>query len=190
MRTESPCARRSTEPLGAFAHGLHLAAAINDADECARLARLQPHNIDIYEDGATPLLSAIFHGSLESVRALLIAGASLDVRDKNGSTLLHLACCHRPEIAEPLVELLLSRARCRGDVHAVDRFGSTPLHAATVRHPASLRVVSLLLQSGADPVAQDCGGRAPLHMGIRFLFLFYQMLRCCFLLVCSNEARM
>ena len=113
--------------------------------------------------GQTPLLFAARHGSLGAARALVAAGANLNLADPDGisPTLLAIRNGHY-DVAALLVEK-------GADVNAVDRAGRTPLYVAVDMHsldwiqnrPApkaegaldSLDTVKMLLARGAKPDA-------------------------------------
>lgn len=81
-------------------------------------------------------------------RLLLDNGARLDVRDRQGSTLLHR--CRRAAIGEMLIN-------CGAEVNARDLQGCTPLFGA------SLEMMKLLLARGCDPKATNSQGQTALH---------------------------
>jgi ankyrin repeat protein len=74
----------------------------------------------------TALQDAAAVGSVESVRALLDAGAEPNAADSFGQTALHVASGAEPARAAEIVALLLARG---ADASLVDARGFTPLHA-------------------------------------------------------------
>jgi hypothetical protein len=52
------------------------------------------------------------------------------------------------------------------DVHAVNKFGETPLHKAIFHSSLKLTLLDLLLQRGADPNAVSTTGETPLHYAV------------------------
>jgi hypothetical protein len=86
-----------------------------------------------------------------------------------GDTALHVAAAaYRTEIVQELMAM-------GADVHARNRRGATPLHAAAVGIPGSrmwnpraqAATIACLIEAGADPNAIDKGGVAPLHCAVR-----------------------
>jgi len=86
-----------------------------------------------------------------------------------GHTLLHMAAAaHQPEI----VRLLISSG---ADIHAKNRRGIEPLHAAAVGNPnapdwnpdAQVATIVALLNAGAEPNARNNDGATPLHRAVR-----------------------
>jgi ankyrin repeat protein/mono/diheme cytochrome c family protein len=103
--------------------------------------------------GSSALMHAAYAGSVETMEALLDAGA--DVKASNGrkATALHWA------IADPAkMKLLVIKG---ADVNAKTVEGRTALHAA-VMLPAGAPVVKLLLEVGADVDARTIVGTTPL----------------------------
>jgi ankyrin repeat protein len=138
--------------------------------------------------GETPLIVAVRLGQADVVHALLVAGASTQVRDNDGLTALHHAA------GSGASELLAALIESGADVDARRRDGSTPLmmtrsaEAAQtllqagaeleVRTPSGMgalaaatrrgdvEVVRHLLAAGADPDATTDLGEAPLHFAV------------------------
>ena len=75
-----------------------------------------------------------------------------------GERALHTAARSR---RVKIVRLLLERSRA--DPNATDDAGYTPLSAATQSPQASVEIVSLLLEAGANPTLGDKNGLIPLH---------------------------
>lgn len=97
--------------------------------------------------GDTPLLAEIRskNASLEVIEELLKKGASLEAKDSNGYTPLHLAVFSN---SYPIVKLLLTHG-ARPDITGKD--GDTPLHIALKSPSLSPEIIDLLLKKGADP---------------------------------------
>eukprot|EP01063_Lacrimia_lanifica_P026702 TRINITY_DN3641_c0_g1_i1.p1 TRINITY_DN3641_c0_g1~~TRINITY_DN3641_c0_g1_i1.p1 ORF type:complete len:610 (+),score=112.37 TRINITY_DN3641_c0_g1_i1:67-1896(+) len=100
----------------------------------------------------TSLHVAAVEGSTQAV--LVLIEADVDINPVNGQrqTPLHLAAQNSfPDTAKALL------AHTNIDVHARDSKGATPLHSAAAA--GAERVVSLLLEAGADPSLADDSGR-------------------------------
>lgn len=106
--------------------------------------------------GVTPLQWAAMEGREPRIRALLAAGARLEVRDGAGRTALHYA-----ETDEEVAALLL---RAGADPDAFDIDGRTPLMEACAY--GERRLAELLLDAGASPAMRDGAGESALSMAL------------------------
>ena len=106
-------------------------------------------------DGFTALHFAAFFGKAEAARALLGAGAAVDVYSTNDLWVqpLHSAASGRHH---EVCRLLIAAG---ADVNARQRHGYTPLHAAAQHGDGEL--VELFRSAGADPSAPKDGGGTP-----------------------------
>jgi ankyrin repeat protein len=96
--------------------------------------------------GATALLAAIAYKSLDVIPVLLENGADVTVQDKDGSTALHYAIEHKlPKILQALLR------KCPHAVSLSDKHGNQPLWTAAFNARGDYEMVSMLLESGADP---------------------------------------
>ena len=107
------------------------------------------------------------------VKALIEAGASVNVQDRDGDTPLGLAILQRIEEAkstEPftpratapnLIELIKAGA----DVNIANKDGDTPLHLAV--HYGQETSVALLIQAGADVHKVNEDGKSPMELAVR-----------------------
>jgi ankyrin repeat protein len=109
-------------------------------------------------DGTTPLMLAARTDSLEAVKMLLEAGASIDGRDKKGKT----ALMYERYGYMPSVETFKVLVAAKGDLNAVDSGGRTPLMYAAKGGPPE--ILELLLKNGAKPSinARDNSGQTAL----------------------------
>ncbi len=94
---------------------------------------------------------SIFH-------TLLSLGLAPDARDADGRSVL-MATTHSPERVRQLLE------RGCGDINHAAKDGSTALHEAALWGRSS-EAISVLLEHGANPLAQDAAGRLPLHLAV------------------------
>ncbi len=116
----------------------------NQAIAVAQLPKDGDYDPPRPEGGFTPLLHAAMSGDLESVRALVAAGADVNQRAADGSTGLIVAIVkHHPDIALFLLD--------KGADPNVSEPGFTALHAASVT--GQIPVVQALLDKKADPNA-------------------------------------
>ena len=103
-----------------------------------------------------PILAAAQLGNLEAVRLLLKHNARLDVTDRIGATVLHMASrCGSIELVRFLVE------NCKVDVQQCDSHGLPPLFDATMSR--SLPLVRYLIESKARTDVTDAFGNTPVH---------------------------
>ncbi len=109
-------------------------------------------NLSHTEFGVTALTEAVTSRRFNIVNYLLGHGASINLRDKHGYTLLHRAVSDLD-----MVKLLLSRGAC---ISARTKSGGTPLHHAA--GGSYLDTVKLLVAMGADINARDEEGQTPL----------------------------
>ena len=96
----------------------------------------------------------------ELVKALINAGANVDVRDEHGNTLLHEIVFYPfdSECAKILIDAGV-------DINAKNNSGRTALHsAASHGHP---KQVSMLINAGADVNARNNDGKTPLQIAER-----------------------
>ena len=99
---------------------------------------------------------AVKEGNEASIRALVAAGADVNLGERSNSNFpLRAACAHnRPDIVRLLLEL-------GANVNATSSEGITALH--WVCHTGNLPVAHILLDHGADPNAGNRQASTPLH---------------------------
>ena len=100
-----------------------------------------------YGDKNNDLLEASENGHTEVVKHLVEKKASLEAKDNDGRTPLHLAS--RAGKIE-VVKLLVER---KADLDSKDNFGYTPLSLASIQH--RIKVVKFLVERKADLDAKD-----------------------------------
>lgn len=108
--------------------------------------------------GETPLIYAARLGHVDQVKALIEAGAAVNIKAKNGLPVLRLAANTQ------VMDLLI---RAGADVHETDEDGTTALHFAARNNRTG--IIEKLLSSG---VAVNCRrldqGTTPLHLAAEF----------------------
>ncbi|KAI1641979.1 ankyrin repeat-containing domain protein [Daldinia loculata] len=177
-----PKSLRSRENYYSLTRMLH--HAITECDHSAvhrcLLANTTP-DTPLEESGVVPIHRALnqIEASLVSenktatrasnsiVMALLIAGASLKVRDENGRTPLIRAAMN--EMPDSIISLMLEFG---ASVQTKDRQRNTALHYAAVKAPSeemgNIDTIRVLLAYGADQSLRNKRGRTPLHEAVLF----------------------
>ncbi|XP_059165676.1 inversin-like [Physella acuta] len=139
---------------------LHWAASYGNLEHVKMLIK-QDSNIGIPDtEGKTPLHWAASSHDREAVNCVKLiletTPSVINWQDYEGRTALHLAVA---DGNESLVTALTSVKNC--NVSALDNVFRTPLHwAAVLGHS---KIVSILLESGADSTSSDSNGATPLH---------------------------
>lgn len=105
----------------------------------------------------TALNAAVILGQQERVKALLAAGAALDVVDCTGSTAISEAAYH---CHVDIMKLLLDSG---AHVNTANRYGLTPLSISSCRYKG-MRIVNLLIKRGANVNLKAKDGRSALHL--------------------------
>ncbi|MFO0598113.1 MAG: ankyrin repeat domain-containing protein [Myxococcaceae bacterium] len=131
---------------------IHDAAKTGTAERVKALLRVHPDWLDVKNiRGSTPLHLAAINPDGAVIRALLEAGAKVNVADDDGFTPLHMAAFHR----QADYALLLLEAGA--DVNAKTNGGRTPLlMAEKARADETSGVISLWILKGCQP-GQGCG---------------------------------
>jgi ankyrin repeat protein len=106
-------------------------------------------------DGRTPLFYAVAKDDANRVRALIEAGANVNVRDKNGETPLHLAA---REFRLAAAAMLLAYG---AKVDTQDNQGNTPLFRAVFESRGRGEMIRQLLTAGADKTLVNRYGMSP-----------------------------
>ena len=130
--------------------------------------------------GDAPAVSALLAASPQMARARFVSGATRQAANSffldrveryivAGDSALHIGA------AVYEAGIIRSLLHAGADVHAQNRFGDQPLHAAAVGNPNSPRwnpvaqaaTIEILIEAGADPNAADKRGVTPLHKAVR-----------------------
>ena len=137
-----------------------VAAAIvsGDTSKASRLLAATPDLAKAsFQAGATRATAKTYY--LDAITRYIVAG----------DTALHIAAAaYRTELVRALIHQ-------GADVHARNRFGDQPMHAAAAGLPGSdmwnppsqVATILCLVEAGADPNAADKRGVAPLHRAVR-----------------------
>jgi len=109
----------------------------------------------------SPLSEAITFGRADVVRALIAAGAKVDLVERTGVNLLHWATLtNRPDVIADL-------AKAGVDINAIDEHGFTPLmYAATIDFGDAV-TLRALMAAGADKTIRNSAGRTALQQARR-----------------------
>jgi ankyrin repeat protein len=133
------------------------AAATGQTDQVRDFIDQDPALLNMHSpDGFAPLSLAVFFGHLETVNALLAAGADVNNSSRESMKVTPLAsagAANRNDIARILVEH-------GADVNAKAANDFSPLHEAAAT--GNLELATLLLENGADINAKTTEGKTPL----------------------------
>ena len=144
-------AEKPTEPrIAAFIKLIH-----NRDDAAVRKAMAKDPSLATAADsaGSTMLMHAAYLGTLETIKALLDAGAEVNAANHRKASAIHWAVAD-----ERKLQLLL---KCGATVDAKTADGRTALHMAA-SHPEGAAQVAVLLAAGASPNAKNLVGGTPL----------------------------
>lgn len=141
-----------------MAAGAPLADAVEKRDFAAARALLRDSQVNATQpDGMTALHWAVRHDNLDTVKALVAAGAKVNAANRYGVTPLSLACTNG-NVA--VVRFLLESG---ADANAPLRGGETPL--MTAARTGKVEVVRALIARGADVNARLPQGQTALMWG-------------------------
>ena len=104
---------------------------------------------------AEALSESVTFGNATVTKSLLDAGASAQISERSGVTLLHWAVITNRPAAIPLL------VAAGAAIDAKDDFGFTPLMYAATIDVGDTRLVSALLQAGANRQLRNADGRTP-----------------------------
>jgi ankyrin repeat protein len=116
------------------------------------------------------LFDAISRGNLGIVRDLITTDHNIaKACDSEGITPLHKLA--QQPLVEAADEIALALLHGGADPNAGDVSGVTPLHWLSCR-PWGIGVAQILLEWGANPMAEDNQGRTPFDSALRTSFMF------------------
>ena len=143
---------------------LHYASRYSKQDIIEFLLKLNQISVNATNNNqATPLAFACLDGGhLDNMKTLLQYGADINVRFKDGSTLLHYASRYSKQ---DIVEFLLKLNQI--SVNATNNNQATPLMFACF-DGGHLDNMETLIQYGADINARDIDGKTLLHYASRY----------------------
>lgn len=118
--------------------------------------RIEYHDPD---SGATALVMAALHGSLEALECLIAYGGAVNAKDSKGNTPLALGAWADTPRCEDVVQVLLQNG---ADPSIPNAEGNTPIHYAC--QSGKDYVVMMLLDAGANPHLVNKNGETPLDV--------------------------
>lgn len=140
-------------------HPIHIESAEGNVDRVLELIQqgVSPDKIN-EEHKCTPLLYAVENNRQAVIKALIDAGASLNVKNKFFESPLHIA------VADRNLELTTYLLQAKADINVKTDRSITPLHMAA--HSGFLDLTRLLIQNQADPFIEDRNHRNPIRLAI------------------------
>ncbi len=160
---------------------LALAAHYGRTSSIIRLVKAgaRVNDADVNDHHFTPLMVACQNNQLEAAKALLDAGARINMQDDEKLTALHWAVfaarpdeihmyrklgerhdtVFRAKPSAPLVKLLITRG---AKLEIVDDHRNTPLHQAAMMDAAA--AAEVLVKAGANRAAKNSAGKTPLEL--------------------------
>ena len=122
-----------------------------------------PSLVNVYSpDGFTPLGFAVFFSQPENVKALLNAGADVNLPSRESMKVTPLASAAAAKQTE-LARVLIAHG---ANVNARGATGHVPLHEAAAN--GTVELVKLLIDSGAAVNAKTDDGKTPLDFAIEY----------------------
>jgi len=94
----------------------------------------------------------------ELMRKYILKQKNVNIRDKDGKTLLHYAA---QKGYLDVIKLLLEKG---ADINAKDKDGKTPLHDAIIYSGKSYELITFLIEKGADFNLKDKDGDIPIYL--------------------------
>lgn len=154
-----------------LAHAIHFAARQYGPKSVELLLR-KGADVNCLKEGRTPLHTAIRAWNYPAARSLLENGADAEAKDRRKSTPLRMLLTSNADsqTSGEMAKLLVEKG---ADVKSKDRSGVPMIHRAVrglaFGRAADENLTRSLLESGADPAAQDRYSRTPLHLVIQFV---------------------
>lgn len=108
-----------------------------------------------------PLHATVVSGDIQAVKALLIGGADVNIKNKRGLSALHSAAVFGHENISKLLIAKGAEVNAKAEGSLWDQ-GMTALHSSCVRGQKS--VAELLIAKGANINAKSNNGYTPLHV--------------------------
>ena len=139
------------------------AAATGRTERLVQLIDKDPSLANAYSpDGFTPLGFAVFFAQPEVAKALLNAGADVNLPSRESMKVTPLASAAAAKQTE-IARLLIAHG---ANVNARAASGHIPLHEAAAN--GYVELVKLLIESGADINARTDDGKTPLDFAIEY----------------------
>ena len=139
------------------------AAATGRTERLSQLIEKDPSLANSYSpDGFTPLGFAVFFAQPEVAKALLNAGADVNLPSRESMKVTPLASAAAAKQTE-IARLLIAHG---ANVNARAASGHIPLHEAAAN--GNIELVKLLIESGADINARTDDGKTPLDFAIEY----------------------
>ena len=150
---------------------LEHAALLEDPSIATILLSNGAHDTQAYQHRSgdpSPLEIAIAHGFVRTAEVLIQGGFDVNLKSKNGETLLFLACEASVEntdnatesLPTTMVKMLIKHG---ADMHMTNRSGENVLHIALGSRKPDVQLVEFLLDGGVDINAKDSSGQTPFH---------------------------
>ena len=145
---------------------LHVAAECGYVELIKWIAKKYPGGVDqVRGDNRSALHCAAALGHVAACDALIDAGTSVQLVDKDGALAAHLFCSNKwPRRDAAASTALLRRLLGDGELERADRFNYTALHYAVVAQN-ELAILELL-DRGASPKTVDAKGNTILHSSV------------------------
>ncbi|HZN09109.1 MAG TPA: ankyrin repeat domain-containing protein [Pyrinomonadaceae bacterium] len=139
------------------------AAATGQTARLREVVANDPSLVNVYSpDGFTPLGFAVFFSQPENVKALLNAGADVNLPSRESMKVTPLASAAAAKQTE-LARVLIAHG---ANVNARGATGHVPLHEAAAN--GTVELVKLLIDSGAAVNAKTDDGKTPLDFAIEY----------------------